>query len=104
MLKSPAKVNFFFRVLKKRSDGFHEIASLMSPINLFDTLLFSESHSSKIICNISPLDESNLIMKAIRLFQKLSGIDINIRVEVTKNIPIGSGLGGGSSNAATTLY
>ncbi|MDN3504874.1 MAG: 4-(cytidine 5'-diphospho)-2-C-methyl-D-erythritol kinase [Rhabdochlamydiaceae bacterium] len=102
--KSPAKVNFFFRVLKKRSDGFHEIASLIGAINLFDILKFTKSDHSKIICAHTPLDESNLIFKAIRLFEQKSQINANVIVEVNKNIPIGGGLGGGSSNAATTLF
>lgn len=106
LLKSPAKLNLFFRVLKKRSDGFHEIASLYQAISICDTLRISKSREDRLICNHPqvPLDTSNLILRAARLFREKTNIKQNFSFELEKNIPIQAGLGGGSSNAATALW
>lgn len=105
-LRSPAKVNLFLRVLGKREDGYHSIASLMQTIDLCDTLTFRLSHEDRLLCSYPhfPLDESNLIRKAARLFEKKTGIRSALHVEVVKRIPMEAGVGGGSSNAATTLW
>lgn len=107
---SPAKVNLFFRVLKKRQDGFHDIATLMQAISLGDFLVFELYNKKgadvlKSNAPFLPLDHSNLIFKALALFKEATGIkDFHIHVTLDKQIPIMSGLGGGSSNAATTLW
>lgn len=104
-LFSPAKVNLFFRVLSKRVDGYHEIASLMQKTDFGDTLSFSLSEKSQYTCTEPSLgfDQSNLIIKAIDLFKKETGKEFELDVHLDKQIPMGAGLGGGSSNAATTL-
>ncbi len=102
---SPAKLNLFFRVLHKRSDGYHEIASLFQAIDLFDRLFVSEAKHDEITCtdpNI-PCDASNLVYKALHLFRKHCPIG-PVHIHIEKKIPIQAGLGGGSSNAATTLW
>ncbi len=103
---SPAKLNLFFRVLTKREDGFHEIFSLFQAINLKDTLTFQFSSKDELISNSTnvPLDASNLIFRASHIFQKNLGKTFFIKVHLQKSIPIQAGLGGGSSNAATTLW
>lgn len=103
---SPAKLNLFFRVLHKRSDGYHEIASIFGAISLGDDLDISLSSSDVITCNdpTIPLGEENLVMKAIHLFRKHSGLSFHAAVQLEKRIPQQAGLGGGSSNAATTLW
>ncbi|MCH9630928.1 MAG: 4-diphosphocytidyl-2-C-methyl-D-erythritol kinase [Chlamydiia bacterium] len=105
-LFSPAKVNLFFRVLKKRSDGYHEIASLMQAVDFGDTLSLSLSLEDVFTCSDKalPMDKSNLIVKAIDLFKEQTGKSFSISLHLDKRIPMGAGLGGGSSNAATTLY
>jgi len=105
-LLSPAKINLFLRVLDKRSDGYHEVASLMQAIDLSDRLAFRLSDKDTLICNAPhfPLDEKNLILKAANLFRKKTGKKFGLHVEVEKRIPMEAGLGGGSSNAATTLW
>ncbi|PCI94785.1 4-(cytidine 5'-diphospho)-2-C-methyl-D-erythritol kinase [Candidatus Aerophobetes bacterium] len=105
-LFSPAKVNLFFRVLKKRSDGYHEIASLMQAIDFGDTLSFSLSNKDAFTCSDPslPMDRSNLIVKAINLFKRQTGKKFSLKLHLDKKIPMGAGLGGGSSNAATTLH
>jgi 4-diphosphocytidyl-2-C-methyl-D-erythritol kinase len=103
---SPAKINLFFRVLYKREDGFHEIASLYQAINLCDTLYFNFSEKDLFTCSNSSLamDDKNLIYKALELFRKKTGKQDPISIHLEKRIPMQAGLGGGSSNAATTLF
>jgi 4-diphosphocytidyl-2-C-methyl-D-erythritol kinase len=103
---SPAKLNLFFRVLYKREDQYHEIASLFQAVSLGDFLSIEMSEEDVLSCNDLSLlcDRSNLIMKALDLFRKKTGIKIAVKVHLEKNIPLQSGLGGGSSNAATTLW
>lgn len=105
-LRSPAKVNLFLRVLERRPDGYHNLASLFQTISLSDQLHFSLDEKDLLTSNSShiPLDHSNLILKAANLFRQKTGYQFGLRAHVEKNIPIQSGLGGGSSNAATTLW
>jgi 4-diphosphocytidyl-2-C-methyl-D-erythritol kinase len=106
-LFSPAKLNLFFRVLHKRNDGFHEIASLFQAIDLGDILEFSKSDHDSLSCTDPSLSlgSDNLICKAIELFRKKTRLsNFFVRCHLTKRIPIQTGIGGGSSNAATTLY
>ncbi|MCX7908230.1 MAG: 4-(cytidine 5'-diphospho)-2-C-methyl-D-erythritol kinase [Ignavibacteria bacterium] len=105
--KSYAKINLGLEIISKRPDGYHEINSVFLPITLFDEIHFSSFDKLQITVepeNIKiPLKE-NLIYKTIKLIQNKYKININcINVHLKKKIPIGAGLGGGSSNAATTL-
>ncbi len=103
---SPSKLNLFFRVLKKREDGFHEIASLFQAISLGDTLQIelSDKDSLTVEGGEIPLDSSNLIFKALVLFRKKTGLNFHASFHAHKRVPIQAGLGGGSGNAATTLW
>jgi len=103
---SPSKINLFFRVLSKRPDGFHEIASLYQAIGLYDTLYFCKSKKLQLTCSDSALkvDESNLVMKALNLFFANTQITETVHIHLDKIIPVQAGLGGGSGNAATTLW
>lgn len=105
-LYSPAKLNLFFRVLKKRDDGFHEIASLMQAISLCDTLQFDIAVEDSLTCTDPqiPTDENNFIHKARSLFRQKTGFDVPLAIHAEKRIPSEGGLGGGSGNIATTLY
>ena len=103
---SPAKINLHLRVLRKREDGYHDIATLMNQISLFDEMIFCPADKGITIrCPGSsvPENEANIVYKAAAalLTEALcsSGIDITIH----KRIPVAAGLGGGSSNAATAL-
>jgi 4-diphosphocytidyl-2-C-methyl-D-erythritol kinase len=102
---SPAKLNLFFRVLHKRADGYHEIASLFQAIDLFDRLFFSFSDRDEISCTDPsiPCDSSNLVHKALSQF-RLYRSTPPVKIHIEKKIPSQAGLGGGSSNAATTLW
>lgn len=103
---SPAKINLFFRVLCKREDCFHEIASLYQAISLYDTLKISLSEKDELTCSDSSLlmDKNNLVYKALQIFREKTGIHHPVKIHLEKNIPMEAGLGGGSSNAATTLF
>jgi len=105
-LNSPAKVNLFLRIIKKRPDGYHELASLMQTISLCDTIKFSLSDRDHLTCtDLSlPTDGSNLILKAADLFRRKTGCEFGLKAHLDKRIPHQAGLGGGSSNAATTLW
>lgn len=104
---SPAKVNLFFKVISKREDGYHNIASLYQAISLSDLLCFKKSKKDNFFCfNNDELkwDNNNLIKKAVDLFRAETKIMDPIEIYLKKNIPMEAGLGGGSSNAATTLW
>ncbi|WP_420422229.1 4-(cytidine 5'-diphospho)-2-C-methyl-D-erythritol kinase [Simkania sp.] len=105
-LFSPAKLNLFFRVLAKREDGYHEIASLMQAISLGDILHFERGDFDTLTASDSslPCDETNLIWRARELFREKTGLSFPIQIHVEKRIPVEAGLGGGSSNLATTLW
>src|SRR5688500_15086194 len=105
---APAKINLTLLIKGRRDDGFHEIESLICPISLFDTLEITarEGPELEFICDdpTIPADDTNLVVRAARLFCSSCGIDPRLRIELAKRIPHGAGLGGGSSDAAATLF
>lgn len=103
---SPAKINLFFRVIGKRSDGYHEIASLLQAVDLYDQIQITPHTEDLFSCSdpFLPLDGSNLIIKARNLFRSHFNIFFPCHIQLIKHIPIEAGLGGGSSNAATVLW
>jgi 4-diphosphocytidyl-2-C-methyl-D-erythritol kinase len=103
---APAKINLSLRVIGKRSDGFHEVDTLMTPVDgLFDTLTLTPADEYSLTCDVAsiPLDESNLITRATQIFSSLSKLPCLAHIHLEKRIPHGAGLGGGSSDAAATL-
>ena len=104
---APAKVNFSLRVLRRREDGFHEIESLMCPVSIFDTLdiALREEGGLDFVCDdpTLPTSDDNLVVRAAKLFCASCGLEPRLRIALAKRIPHGAGLGGGSSDAATTL-
>jgi len=106
-IKSPAKINLHLEVIGKRQDGFHELAMIMQNIDLSDYLEFEINNEGLIKldsdCNDLSLSDDNLIVKSANLLRKKSNIDYGANIFLRKNIPIGAGLAGGSSNAAATL-
>jgi len=104
--RAPAKINLGLRVLGKRPDGYHNLLSLMVPVNLCDELRFElGSRGIELRCPDSdlPTDETNLVYRAAQHFLTACKPEVGVRIELSKNIPMGAGLGGGSSDAATTL-
>jgi 4-diphosphocytidyl-2-C-methyl-D-erythritol kinase len=102
---SPAKINLTLEILGKRPDGFHELATWMVPVGLYDSIEIEETNHSSFISNVPALggDPSNLVLRAARSFTQAALIDTAYAIRLEKRIPIGAGLGGGSSNAAVTL-
>jgi len=105
---TPAKITPILYILKKREDGFHELFLNMVPVSLFDKLEFAENNEDRLSfrmhgANFFEDSEDNLVVRAIRLFQIVTGKRVNLDVFLEKHIPSGAGLGGGSSNAAGTL-
>ncbi len=107
IIKSPAKINLHLEVIGKRDDGFHELAMIMQNIDLSDYLEFQINNEGLIKlesdCNDLSLSSDNLIIKSANLLRKKLNIDFGANIFLRKNIPIGAGLAGGSSNAAATL-
>ncbi len=106
-LLSPAKVNLTLKVQGKRTDGYHEIESIMQPVDLFDIVKIEVENGDEILLNLRgikiPREKDNLAYKAAQLYLKRSGTRKKIIISIDKVIPIGAGLGGGSSNAAAVL-
>ena len=103
--EAPAKINRELRVGARRPDGFHEIRSRFSSIDLADRLEIEDAESLEISCSGIPVPagDSNLIARAARILAEELGIAPRARVRLEKRIPVGAGLGGGSADAAVTL-
>jgi len=105
-LPAPAKLNLSLRVLGKRDDGFHEIDTLMVQLpGLADQLQFEEADRFTFTCDDPeiPADETNLVVKAVRAYEAAASLTCSFAIHLSKITPHGAGLGGGSSDAATTL-
>lgn len=119
VIQAPAKLNLFFEVLAKRADGYHEIETLMCPIDLHDTLYFADDSSGQVAlrcrlaCGAEGLQgrgwqgisegTDNLVVRAVELVRRRTGVDRGTRMLLVKRIPAAAGLGGGSSDAAAAL-
>src|SRR6266516_974064 len=105
---APAKINLSLKILGDRGDGFHEIETLITPISLCDELRIKKSNSKKGIefrCDdpTVPMGAENLVLRAAKAFFAATRLEPAVLIELKKKIPHGAGLGGGSSDAATTL-
>jgi 4-diphosphocytidyl-2-C-methyl-D-erythritol kinase len=106
-LESPAKINLRLEILKKRKDGYHELRTVFQKIDLHDTLHVSlkEEKGISVVTDHPdlPIGKSNLVYRAAESILERSDYRGGVTIEIEKRIPLGAGLGGGSSNAATTL-
>jgi 4-diphosphocytidyl-2-C-methyl-D-erythritol kinase len=103
---SPAKINVFLKVTGQRTDGYHELLTVFVPVALYDKLIISKSEKElEVYCRGRelPKEQNNLVSRAAISFFEKTGIKKYVKITLIKNIPISSGLGGGSSDAATTL-
>jgi 4-diphosphocytidyl-2-C-methyl-D-erythritol kinase len=125
---APAKINLFFAVIRRRDDGFHEIETLMTPISLFDTLVFEDDPSGSVTLQASwakglikhrvdpaaavqpmrdleqiPEGDENIVVRAVRRLAEAAKVGRGAKLRLVKRIPSAAGLGGGSSDAAATL-
>ena len=120
VIAAPAKLNLSLAILARRPDGFHEIESLMVPVSLADRLVVRATATpgiglrvrfggrlaqpaGAVLCRDVPADDSNLVVRAARRLAEAAGIERGLEVELTKEVPSGAGLGGGSSDAAAIL-
>jgi len=103
--KAYAKINIGLRILKKRQDGYHEIETVFHRINLFDEIAVVPSDSISLVSShpTLPVDDNNICLRAAKRLQEHLGIQKGATISLVKNIPMGAGLGGGSSDAAATL-
>ncbi|MGO9482418.1 MAG: 4-(cytidine 5'-diphospho)-2-C-methyl-D-erythritol kinase [Candidatus Kryptoniota bacterium] len=102
-LLAPAKINVGLRVIRKRSDAYHDIETVFYPIHLADELEITRSDKHEFYSNVDLETDANLCLKALNFFCERTGINAEVKMVLKKNIPIGSGLGGGSSDAASVL-
>jgi 4-diphosphocytidyl-2-C-methyl-D-erythritol kinase len=115
---APAKLNLFLRIVARRSDGFHEIESVMATVNLYDTLTFEVIPSGQIELEVVdasprstvgelrsevPAGPTNLVVRAAMLLKEHAACPLGARISLVKRIPSSAGLGGGSSDCAATL-
>jgi len=104
-LPAPAKLNLLLHVTGRRADGYHELQSLMVPISLADTLDFEVRDDGRLTRtgDVIGAVEQDLCLRAAALLKEASATGLGVDIAVEKQIPAGSGMGGGSSDAATTL-
>jgi len=115
---APAKLNLFLRVVRRRVDGFHDLETVMTAINIFDTLVFEPVESPEITLRVSmcaprnrnsaptdpiPTGPENLVVRAALLLKEHAGVTQGAQITLIKRIPSAAGMGGGSSDAAATL-
>lgn len=104
--KSPCKVNLILNILGKRADGFHELETVMHPVNVFDEMRFERGGAGfQLTCSdpALPTDSGNLVHRAATKFLEKAGMRDGVKIHLEKKLPLAAGLGGGSGNAATTL-
>lgn len=105
-LKAPAKINIFLDILNKRKDGYHNMKTVFQSVSLFDDISIKETSGGIKISSDSPDipgGRKNIVYKAAAAIKKYSGIRKGVLIKIKKRIPVGAGLGGGSSDAAAVL-
>ncbi len=107
-LKARAKINLGLDVLGKRPDGYHDVRMIMQTIGIYDRLILTRlpEDEIRIKSNLAflPLNENNLIYKAIRLLKEEYGFEGGVEVDLNKFIPVAAGMAGGSTDAASTMF
>jgi 4-diphosphocytidyl-2-C-methyl-D-erythritol kinase len=104
--KSPCKVNLLLNILGRRPDGFHELETVLQPVNVCDEMTFERGGSGiELSCSHPelPADSKNLVHRAAAAFLAAAGISDGVRIHLQKNLPLAGGIGGGSANAAVTF-
>ncbi len=104
-LKAYGKINIGLRIIRKRSDGYHDIETIFHRINVYDEIILEEDSNISLKCDdpAIPIDDSNLCIKTAKLLKEFCRTEQGVKIFLKKNIPIGAGLGGGSSDAASVL-
>lgn len=99
-----AKINLDLRVLARRADGYHEIRTVLQSIDLHDTIRMEASSGFEFHAPQGLGGEDNLVVRAAREFERETGVAVRARITLDKRIPVGAGLGGGSADAAATIF
>src|SRR5207253_6693160 len=104
----PAKINLTLEILGRRPDGYHNLASVVQAVSLYDTLTFTPAAGDAVVLECSDpalgaMPQANLVWRAARLLQQVRRVGRGVRITLEKRIPLAAGLGGGSSDAAATL-
>ncbi|GMR03454.1 MAG: 4-(cytidine 5'-diphospho)-2-C-methyl-D-erythritol kinase [Thermodesulfovibrionia bacterium] len=102
-LKAPAKINWLLNVLGRRNDGYHDIESIIQKISLYDFISFRPSEDLTLKTDLKIPTEQNLVYKTAVLLKKECRVPAGAEIRLKKGIPVAAGLGGGSSDAASTL-
>lgn len=102
-LPAPAKLNRFLHITGRRSDGYHSLQTVFQLIDHMDWLSFEHHNSLELVSDLPFPAQDNLIIRAAQLLQRTTGCNQGAQISLEKNLPMGGGLGGGSSDAATTL-
>lgn len=105
-INAPAKINLGLNIVSKRDDGYHNLETLFYPLSeICDVLKFEKSKKFSFSCDNADIENpaDNIVVKAVRLLELFTDSSLPMKIELTKNIPMGAGLGGGSSDAAATL-
>lgn len=103
-IKSYGKVNLGLWITEKRADGYHNIFTIFHTISLHDKITIKPSYRTKITTYPVQINqEENIVLKTLKMFEEWTGIKPELDISIQKNIPLGAGLGGGSSNAACVL-
>jgi 4-diphosphocytidyl-2-C-methyl-D-erythritol kinase len=103
LLRAFAKINLDLRILGLREDGFHEVKTIFQAIDWFDEIHMERSDRFQFSAIGAPQDETNLVVRAVGAYERLTGAQASVSIHLTKHIPIGRGLGGGSADAAVTF-
>ena len=98
-----AKINLDLRVLGHREDGYHEVRTILQTIDWADEIRIEQAEQFQFVEHGIEAGEDNLVVKAVRAFEELSGQTVRARIELFKHLPSGAGLGGGSADAAVTM-
>jgi 4-diphosphocytidyl-2-C-methyl-D-erythritol kinase len=104
--KSPCKINLILNILGKRADGFHELETVMQPVNLCDEMAFERAGTGlQLTCSNTdlPTDSKNLVHRAATAFLAAAKISDGVKIHLQKNLPLAGGIGSGSANAAVTF-
>jgi len=104
-IKTPAKINLFLDIIKKDKTGFHQIKTLFQAVSLFDEIKIKKASKTRIVVNRKEFQSRhNIVENVIALYRKKYRVKENFIVKIKKQIPVGAGLGGGSSNAAAVIW
>jgi 4-diphosphocytidyl-2-C-methyl-D-erythritol kinase len=105
LLRAFAKINLDLRILGRRDDGYHEVRTILQTIDWGDEIHIEPASRFEFAATDSgvPEDDSNLVVRAVRAYERVAGVTANVRIRLSKHVPVGRGLGGGSADAAVTF-